>query len=146
MKDLDIVPCPSCDGTRTAFDLERASHCSGCNGWGVVGKIRSPASGVNAAPEVNQITAIDGLDIQMIGGNCPVQAEGTINGKPFYFRARGQHWSLGIGDDPVLEETAEWYRWRKWGDGPYDAGWMPREDALKIIHATVADYLAGTAP
>ena len=37
----------------------------------------------------------------MIGGNCPVQAEGRIDGLPLYFRARSSHWSLGIGGDPV---------------------------------------------
>lgn len=33
-------------------------------------------------------------------GNCPVQAEGTINGLPFYFRSRGGHWSLAIAKHP----------------------------------------------
>ena len=33
------------------------------------------------------------LMIDWCGGNCPVQAEGKINGKPFYFRARGECWS-----------------------------------------------------
>jgi hypothetical protein len=32
-----------------------------------------------------------------IGGHCPVQAEGTINGYPFYFRSRHQHWALYVG-------------------------------------------------
>lgn len=32
-----------------------------------------------------------------IGGHCPVQAEGTINDYPFYFRSRHQHWALYIG-------------------------------------------------
>ncbi len=29
-------------------------------------------------------------------GKCPVQAEGKINGFPFYFRSRGGNWSLSI--------------------------------------------------
>lgn len=29
-------------------------------------------------------------------GKCPVQAEGTINGREFYFRSRGEHWSLAV--------------------------------------------------
>jgi hypothetical protein len=29
-------------------------------------------------------------------GKCPVQAEGKINGMPFYFRSRGGNWSLSI--------------------------------------------------
>jgi hypothetical protein len=32
-------------------------------------------------------------------GNCPVQAEGFINGYPFYFRSRHMHWSLRVASD-----------------------------------------------
>mgnify|MGYP001570443230 CR=1 FL=1 len=31
-----------------------------------------------------------------LGGNCPVQAEGTINGHGFYFRSRGEYWYLYV--------------------------------------------------
>jgi len=61
------------------------------------------------------------LYIEKIGGLCPVQAEGTIDGKPFYFRARHRQWSIGIGDDPV--GAPEWHRREAWGDGPYAAGY-----------------------
>jgi hypothetical protein len=33
-------------------------------------------------------------------GTCPVQAEGKINGLPFYFRSRGGSWSLSIAATP----------------------------------------------
>lgn len=33
-------------------------------------------------------------------GKCPVQSEGKINGKPFYFRARGGYWALRIAARP----------------------------------------------
>ena len=33
-------------------------------------------------------------------GLCPVQAEGKINGLPFYFRSRGGSWSLSIAATP----------------------------------------------
>lgn len=39
--------------------------------------------------------------VKYIGGACPVQAEGTVDGIPFYFRARGNGWSLSIGVDPI---------------------------------------------
>ena len=42
-------------------------------------------------------------------GTCPVQAEGTINGLPFYFRARGRHWSLYVAKtetgDPLGDDV-----------------------------------------
>ncbi len=78
--------------------------------------------------------------IATIGGNCPVQAEGTVNGRPFYFRARGDSWSLSIGGDPVRDpewEHEEWY-----GVWPA-AGWMPEEEALAFIHGTAARYTRG---
>jgi hypothetical protein len=64
-----------------------------------------------------------GILIDYIGGNCPVQAEGSIDGQRFYFRARGQHWSLSIGgDDPAMSEG--WYYDQPFGDTKYAAGWM----------------------
>lgn len=42
-------------------------------------------------------------------GQCPVQAEGTINGREFYFRSRGEHWRLYVapenGIDPFHKEA-----------------------------------------
>lgn len=89
------------------------------------------------------------LKIAWLGGNCPVQAEGTVGGKPFYFRARGEHWSMGIGGDPVghpsdpEDERPEWHRQRAWGDGPFAAGWMEEDEARRLIEECAADYLAG---
>lgn len=68
--------------------------------------------------------------ISEIGGYCPVQAEGTINGKLFYFRARGSRWSLGIGGDPV--SNPEWRYEEPYGTG-FDAGWMDIEEAKTFI-------------
>ena len=78
--------------------------------------------------------------IEFFGGNCPVQGEGTINGKPFYFRARGDSWSLGIGGDPVGNpewEHREWY-----GTWP-DAGWMESEQAEAFLMAAAARFAQG---
>lgn len=66
-------------------------------------------------------------------GNCPVQAEGIINGLPFYFRARWDRWTLGIGGDPIMAPV-----WSCEEDCP-DAGWMEDEEA--IAHITTAAYL-----
>jgi len=87
-------------------------------------------------------TKTPGLTIDFIGGNCPVQAEGTINGSEFYFRARGQHWTMGIGGSDVILKPA-WYRERPYGDGPFDAGWMTEQEALNFIEDSAADYTSG---
>ena len=79
------------------------------------------------------------LVIDCLGGNCPVQAEGTLDGLPFYFRARGSRWSMSVGgDDVVLAPT--WYHEEPYGEGPFDAGWMDREEALAFIHKAADLY------
>ena len=79
------------------------------------------------------------LNITMIGGNCPVQAEGDIDGKPFYFRARGQHWSMSIGGpDPVSEPEGNHVE--TYGDGPFDAGWMSEDEARRCIDMAAAAW------
>ncbi|MEP3616861.1 hypothetical protein [Parasphingorhabdus sp.] len=78
--------------------------------------------------------------IDMIGGNCPVQAEGTIEGKPFYFRARGQHWSLSVGgQDPVI--NPDWSYEEAYGEGPFDAGWMSEEEARGFLEKAAGLYM-----
>ena len=76
--------------------------------------------------------------IESIGGNCPVQADGVIDGMPFYFRARGEHWSFRVADtaagDPVdgrgfcyVEEYPE-------------AGWMEETEALAFLEKAAKLY------
>ena len=75
--------------------------------------------------------------IDWIGGNCTVQAEGTVDGEPFYFRARGERWSIGIGGDPVDEP--KWFYEEPYGTWP-DAGWMAVEEAETFLQAAVRRY------
>lgn len=67
--------------------------------------------------------AVPGPSIESLGGNCPVQAEGTFDGEPFYFRARGSSITCEVGewcwDGPV-------YEWP-------DAGWISEEVARAYI-------------
>lgn len=73
--------------------------------------------------------------IDWIGGNCPVQAEGMVNRRPWYFRARGDSWSMTVGnpgDQHALDSEA-WRCEQEYGDGPYDAGWMPEDEARGFI-------------
>lgn len=76
-----------------------------------------------------------GIKIESIGGNCPVQAEGKIGREPFYFRSRGQRWSMSIGGEDVVM-SPDWYMEERWGDTEFAAGWMPQYIALeKMAHA-----------
>ncbi|MEN3973070.1 hypothetical protein WJS89_10360 [Sphingomicrobium sp. XHP0235] len=81
-------------------------------------------------------------NISYAGGNCPVQIEGTVKGEPFYFRARGEHWSLGIGGDPVGEP--EWYHEEGYGNWP-NAGWMPLHEAYDFLASAIGAWEAASA-
>jgi hypothetical protein len=80
-----------------------------------------------------------GFSIDWMDGNCPVQAEGRVDGKPFYFRARGQQWSIEVYPGPG-DLRAEWRYEEPWGEAPYDAGWMPQDTAREMIATAVAIY------
>lgn len=68
-------------------------------------------------------------------GNCPVQIERTVGDRQFYFRARGEHWSLCVGAAGDMSEFAA-------VDGeeilsgqinvPFIAGWMPAQLAEQL--------------
>lgn len=76
------------------------------------------------------------LIIETIGGNCPVQAEGVLDGFMFYFRARGTTWSFEVydgGENP-------WCTIQKYSDEPFAAGWMTEEEATACIHRAAKWY------
>lgn len=75
--------------------------------------------------------------IDWLGGNCPVQAEGTINGEPFYFRARGEHWSLEIND---ADGKIVWEYDEHYPHGQYSAGWMTEDEAKAFIELAANKY------
>ena len=83
------------------------------------------------------------LVIDYIGGQCPVQSEGTLDGIPYYFRARHENWSFSVGPDPLMDDIESLNFWvsglYKDGD-PEQAGWMIEEEAKEIIEACVELY------
>jgi hypothetical protein len=91
------------------------------------------------------------IHIEMIGGNCPLQAEGTIDGVPFYFRARGRRWAMSIGQDPVgilstIEtKPGEWFAECTWGAERFAAGWMPEDEAKRLIEWCAGEYAPNAA-
>jgi len=81
-----------------------------------------------------------------LGGACPVQAEGTIDGHPFYFRYRGDEWSLTIapvGGDPMDTAAAVYYRNRRDHTGEIFNGWMEDAEVREIIAACAQEWAEG---
>ena len=81
---------------------------------------------------------------------APVQAEGTVGGRSFYFRARGETWSFTVaehdGDDPVElsgNDAGTKAAWRRTGTVPGDfaASWMPVDQAVALIVECANEYL-----
>ena len=72
------------------------------------------------------------VEVTYLQGHAPVQAEGSINGKPFYFRARGQYWTLYVGGESAVD-APEWEYEERYGLGLYDAGYMTHEEALRFL-------------
>ena len=78
-----------------------------------------------------------GVWIRTIGGACPCQADGTLDGCPFYFRARHGTWTLTIsrpGSDPVDPSSEDEICFFKGADD--QNGYMSQETAADIIFQT----------
>jgi hypothetical protein len=90
---------------------------------------------------MENVDVMENVHIDWLWGFCPVQAEGTIDGEKFYFRARGIHWRIGIGGDVVTNPT--WGYGESYGSGEFAAGWMPEEEAKDFIVKAVELYRSG---
>jgi hypothetical protein len=74
------------------------------------------------------------ISIAWVGGNCPVQAEGTIDGAVFYFQARGKRWSLTVATDAGgVDGPNAWEHSERYSDDEYAAGWMSEDEARRFI-------------
>lgn len=85
-----------------------------------------------------------GITIDSIGGNCPVQAEGSFDGQRFYFRARGDEYQFHVGPEEHRFGPDEWAIERDYGSG-FDAGWMPKHEAIGFICDGVEEYRGDVA-
>jgi hypothetical protein len=91
------------------------------------------------APPVPMLANEPDVLFEYLAGQCPVQAEGTVDGVPFYFRSRGKRWSFTVGGGyghPNTWSYAEDYGTR------YEAGWITQRQALAFIATGVAQYRA----
>lgn len=84
-----------------------------------------------------------GAVVHRLDGMCPVQAEFTLDGQEFYFRARGQHWQVYSHDaddvgDLLLDE--------KWCEDEFGAGYMSDAEALGLIEWFTKEWRSGAAP
>ncbi len=90
-----------------------------------------------------------------IGGTCPVQGYGTVDGHQWCFRARGNTWEMVIADghDDQLDcyvhndpsSKPGWWIREAWGTWP-EAGYMPLATAWEKIEQAISALRAGKLP
>jgi hypothetical protein len=73
--------------------------------------------------------------IVTLGGNCPVQCDGKIDGQWFYFRARGERWTFTVAPtDAEIFSKPTFHLERAYGVGSrFDAGWMEQSEAVGFM-------------
>jgi hypothetical protein len=125
MSDLDKTLADLREAFRPIFDEQRAT-------WEREG------------PAAMAAFKATGAALGMIGGNCPVQAEGVVDGQAFYFRARGDEWQFHVAPTKeLIFDAATFYIERDYGEG-FDAGWMPNHEALGFIVEAISEFRALT--
>lgn len=98
----------------------------------------------------------EGWDGHWTGPGAPVSAEGTVDGKAWYFRARGEKWYFAVGessDDAIrvgwprgLGGTTGWLETRRWGRAEFAASWMRPTPARRLIEICIARWRQGQIP
>jgi hypothetical protein len=82
-----------------------------------------------------------------LGGSCPVQGYGTVDGHGWYFRARGASWSFDIGKGSGSDICADnwatlWRTYGDWGTWP-EAGYMEDDEAWRLVEESIAAFRSG---
>ncbi len=76
-----------------------------------------------------------------------MQGWGTIAGHQFFFRARWDRWTFAIAESPdvdpvdIYSTEQGFYKEEPYANGPYDAGYMPRDEAEAIVRRCAREYL-----
>ena len=87
-----------------------------------------------------------GLLGEFTGLAAPVQAEGVVGRRAFYFRSRYQGWTFAIALTPDVDPAdidfpdQGFLREGAYGALRYDASYMPLDEALKIIVRCAAEF------
>jgi hypothetical protein len=80
--------------------------------------------------------------IDTIYGDAPMQADGTIGGIRFYFKARGAKWKMLIGAVPLAKDS--WSYSEPFGKD-FEAGFMTQDQVRAAIHKAGGLYLVSDA-
>ncbi len=88
-----------------------------------------------------RLEALAAFVLTELAGFCPVQAEGSVDGEYFYFRARGSHWRFELGGNESGTKGAKWWHEEYWpNESGFEAGYMSDEDAIRCMIGAVTRY------
>lgn len=80
------------------------------------------------------------LSVECFGGNCPIQAEGSLGNLCWYFRSRGDRMQLRIAEsDADLFTARAWWHAEPYGVYP-DAGWAPISECKEFMLRAFQKY------
>lgn len=88
----------------------------------------------------------DGIDIQF-GGACPVQGDGTVDGRTVYYRSRGSGWQFSVAPEGSTDALSDMC-W-EYAEDPYhwpDGGWVHADVSRECIRRAVAKWRAEGRP
>jgi hypothetical protein len=96
---------------------------------------------VDAPPVLAKTEVPSWLTVEFLGGECPVQGWGTCGGWSWYFRARGEQWTISASDgsvdaidvDATSDVTFYYEEEYAFGVSQYDAGYMSHDEARHYI-------------
>ena len=100
---------------------------------------RRAISGAVVAVRVYLGRQLPGMVVGRPQGQTPVQAYGVIDGKDYYFRSRGAHWSLSIGGSIA---APDWYYEEPYGTWP-EAGSISEDQAYEFIAVGASKFRSG---
>ena len=86
-----------------------------------------------------------------ISDQAPVEGEGTIDGHPWTFSARGTAWAVNIAErsdqnpEHVGITVGGWSYWGHHGEN-HEASWMHAEEAWALIRGAFDKYRRGEIP
>ena len=110
-------------------------------------KARQAALGSDTPPPEIHDAGLE-LEGHFITYSTPVvQAAGTVGGFEWYFHAGGGGWTFAVANgnevDPVAvgSDAQGFYREGRYGRGESGPGYLPSEEAVRIIRRCAAEFL-----
>jgi hypothetical protein len=90
------------------------------------------------------LETLQNFELYHLSGWTPVQAEGELDGRYWYFRARGTYWRFELGGNETGSRSARWRYEESWPSvSGFEAGYLTDEEAVSCILKAIIAYRTG---